>query len=221
MSQVLGRLIRKKEGTPPPRSTKGADATMWINKHHAISFAFTLSELLVSLAVIGLISAFAIPKVINSVEASQKKIIFRETIAVIQDVYNTCLLDESCIVADYNELYNRLNAVKICDTTTTACVTNPSVESGSINRDGAIFQTGAYMWGFARSFDDRDGFAIDFNGTKPPNLLGEDILWLVRCNLKDNTVANYSPMMKDPLHGKIGPYLGSPESVALYNAIYN
>ncbi|MFM7390618.1 MAG: type II secretion system protein [Vampirovibrionales bacterium] len=47
---------------------------------------FTLSELLVSLAVLGLISALTLPSIFNSVSAAQLKAKQTETIQVLQDV---------------------------------------------------------------------------------------------------------------------------------------
>ncbi|MFM7390177.1 MAG: type II secretion system protein [Vampirovibrionales bacterium] len=47
---------------------------------------FTLSELLVSLAVLGLISALTLPSIFNSVSQSQLKATQKETIQILQDV---------------------------------------------------------------------------------------------------------------------------------------
>ncbi|MFM7390680.1 MAG: type II secretion system protein, partial [Vampirovibrionales bacterium] len=61
---------------------------------HASSVAqtrrgFTLSELLISLAVLGLISALTLPSIFNSVSQSQHKAKMKETIQVLQDVMYT------------------------------------------------------------------------------------------------------------------------------------
>ena len=48
---------------------------------------FTLSELLVSLAVLGLIAAFAIPKVLTAVGESSARAIGRETFGMISEAY--------------------------------------------------------------------------------------------------------------------------------------
>ena len=46
-------------------------------------FGFTLAELLIALLILGVVATFTIPKVLQSQANSQKKAVFRETLAVV------------------------------------------------------------------------------------------------------------------------------------------
>jgi prepilin-type N-terminal cleavage/methylation domain-containing protein len=77
------------------------------------TLGFTLSELLVSLAVLGLIAAFAIPKVLSSVADSSTKAIGKEAISVISAAYDSLKADNSGFVARSTtiaQLVARMNA---------------------------------------------------------------------------------------------------------------
>ena len=56
---------------------------------------FTLSELLVSLAILGLISAFAIPKVLSAVGDGATKAIIKEAFSTISEAYQSVKLDNN------------------------------------------------------------------------------------------------------------------------------
>lgn len=74
---------------------------------------FTLSELLVSLAVLGLIAAFAIPKVLSAVADSSTKAIGKEAISVISSAYDSLKAENSGFVARSTtiaQLVARMNA---------------------------------------------------------------------------------------------------------------
>jgi prepilin-type N-terminal cleavage/methylation domain-containing protein len=47
---------------------------------------FTLSELLVSLAVLGLIAGLTVPSIVFSVEKSRKKALLKETVQLLNDI---------------------------------------------------------------------------------------------------------------------------------------
>ena len=55
------------------------------HKPQAFRLGFTLSELLVSLAVLGLIAGLTVPSIVASVEKSKKRTQFKETFQVIEE----------------------------------------------------------------------------------------------------------------------------------------
>jgi prepilin-type N-terminal cleavage/methylation domain-containing protein len=59
---------------------------------------FTLSELLVSLSVLGLIAAFAIPKVLTAVDSQATKAVGKEAISMITAAYDSLKADNNGIV---------------------------------------------------------------------------------------------------------------------------
>ena len=47
---------------------------------------FTLSELLIALAILGLIATFTIPKVLNSTDTASKQAVFKETLGMLSEI---------------------------------------------------------------------------------------------------------------------------------------
>ena len=145
--------------------------------------AFTLSELLIALAILGLIAAFTIPKVLHSTNDTVRSSIFKEILAVVERVgYEAYSLGE----ANYNRFdwYNEhIAAVKVCDTqsTTQNCTTSSMV--GNTTQRALVFHNGAVLYGMStlgccQTFSQGDGWYLDYNGPKPPNTIGEDVLYL-------------------------------------------
>lgn len=85
-------------------------------KMHTTTQGFTLSELLVSLAVLGLIAAFAVPKVLNAVGNSSTLAIAKETISTITTAYDGVKADSTVASVPSStqawRLVNKLNYVR-------------------------------------------------------------------------------------------------------------
>lgn len=154
---------------------------------------FTLAELLISLAILGIIATFTIPKILSSTDTSAKKSVFRETIAtmsqLVYDGWRSGELEsanQAGAVSDY--FMPRLNAVKLCDTNAVAqnCWTNGNWSDGGLSGErteaGVVLHNGAFLGGLKSNgslSDGRDGFIIDWNGSDGPNLIGDDQLVMV------------------------------------------
>jgi prepilin-type N-terminal cleavage/methylation domain-containing protein len=67
-------------------------------KQHLNHLAFTLSELLVSLSVLGLIAAFAVPKVLNAVSDHATKATGKEAIGMITAAYDSLKADKQGVL---------------------------------------------------------------------------------------------------------------------------
>ena len=93
-----------------------------ITKHQAPSTkhlkakGFTLSELLVSLAVLGLIAGLTVPTIVNAVGSGKRKALFRETAQLVAQVVQEGVLTGELTPDDAGETWivNHLNAVKTC-----------------------------------------------------------------------------------------------------------
>jgi type II secretory pathway pseudopilin PulG len=208
---------------------------------HAL--AFSLSELLVSLAVLGLISAFAVPKVIQVTNENSLRSTYRTTISALQKVVSNGMFN-----ADFNELANfnvanqtdglstyftnQFNATpcEAGNTTNVNCqmqwgagATAPSLVTGSSAR--WILPSGARVWiPQALGADGLLRFRIDARLEGPSSndsTLGDlpDLLELT-CNLNDATIAFAIPIANYPLKpGECKP--SDANNQAIYEAIYN
>ena len=159
-----------------------------------VSKGFTLSELLISLVILGVIAAFAIPKVLVSQQSQQEKAVFKETIATLSEVYyegsrtQTIPQNVSNQCDDYTYLTSRINALKLCNTASDAqgcwddSTQGNNYGGGEVNEPGFVLPNGADVVGL-NTWDCTFGaFVIDWNGPAGPNVEGQDQLYLMRCD---------------------------------------
>ena len=76
------------------------------------SKAFTLSELLIALVILGVIATFAIPKILQSQQAAQQKAVFKEAVAALSQAAYQESLQDSPQTDSYAVFKPRLNYVK-------------------------------------------------------------------------------------------------------------
>lgn len=143
---------------------------------------FTLAELLIALAILGVIATFTIPKVLQNQQNSEKAAVFKETIATLNSVFNTGIQRSEVTESNFGTyILDRINAVKICRTNavTEGCwTTGVDPVAGQASQAGAILHNGATLSGF----DDNaigggyDFIVIDWNGPDGPNVEGDDVM---------------------------------------------
>ena len=111
---------------------------------------FTLSELLIALAILGLIATFTIPKVLNSVGERGNITAAKEAISVISSAYDGLRADGNGSVGANTTgvaILNRLNFVTIDTSATLGAVTNGTVCHADtpcyVLHSGSIIQTTA------------------------------------------------------------------------------
>lgn len=147
---------------------------------------FTLAELLISLAILGVIATFTIPKVISAQQNQQKTAVLKETIAAISGVLMQGLQTGQLDPASNTDTYflSNLNAVKLCSTNSeTEGCWDVATQGSRMERDepGLIMHNGATVVGFNDSGNPSNGVMIDWNGTAGPNLQGDDQLHIAYC----------------------------------------
>lgn len=141
--------------------------------------AFTLSELLIALAILGLIATFAIPKVLQTLGENQKKAIAKETISALHEaLYSGWLSGEitqdSTIGQVGDFLASELNVVQDCQPgrATGNCVTSYS-SPGHFDTSNRILvlHNGAWisLYGTDSLAFQSIFFMIDYNGALGPN----------------------------------------------------
>lgn len=143
---------------------------------HAKNTGFTLTELLISLGVLGLIASFAIPSVVNAMGQSAHKALLKESVNTIATVAQAGILSGDLTPDDAGEQYmiKTLNANKVCPTG--ACPnTWLSGSADETAATGAVLQNKAELTFINRNLTEQVAY-IDVNGnSQQPNQVGEDV----------------------------------------------
>ena len=194
--------------------------------HHSFKSGFTLSELLIALALLGLIASFTIPKVLNSTTGQVDKAKWKESIAVIQEVsYNAYSqgLTDGFGADSIDFLRTGVNASNWCnpvmsspcwDSTATPEVDggNADMQIGFLMPNGAVaygLDTGPTVIGDAVLVE----IVIDINGPEGPNLEGTDEMVLV-ANFGTGASNGVAP-------GVVRPPDYRPASASLFLEVFN
>jgi prepilin-type N-terminal cleavage/methylation domain-containing protein len=177
---------------------------------------FTLSELLVSLAVLGLIAGLTVPSVINSVEKAKTKALQKETIQVISQIMQEGVMNgDFTAITNWNIVNttdplvqyftNKFNAKQCPRGTTTPPCDHNSLNAGvaNVNNDHSgrwVLNNGVkislfYHWTPQNNGTEITvlGFMIDTKpeGTNVPAVVGGDQL-MIGCNYSDTPLTWYA-----------------------------
>jgi prepilin-type N-terminal cleavage/methylation domain-containing protein len=184
---------------------------------------FTLAELLVGLAVLGLISALTIPSVFTSIRDHQRRTTIKEATSIVHHLVHNALNNGKGSVS-LNDI-RAINSIRMCDTTDATRRTSTSVmyEASSDNNVGFVLPSGAYVWAISPVAANADHFIIDWNGNAGANVVGDDILVQNICY--DPTVPNiggrycswYHPSANE---GMISDSKLTTDNTTLYNKIF-
>ena len=126
---------------------------------------FTLAELLIALAILGVIATFAIPKVLNAQQDGRKNAVAKEAAAAVSEAYQAFQLENTVMSSTgMPDLTPYLNYVKF----DTATVVDHKPGNSSVNCAGGTINclklhNGAILW-YASAFG-------VFNGTDPTDKL--------------------------------------------------
>lgn len=185
---------------------------------------FTLAELLISLAILGVIATFTIPKVLKSEADAERKAVFKETLAVLSQLAHIRSITSNQPFANIAELktyvQDHLNYVKQCPTDVYAEGCWFTTSAGG--EDGYLLPNGAFIISVNGGAGmDRETLAIDWNGLEPPNVSGQDIMLVTMCFGPTNCDTGVSPIIGDrPVKpGAVGPNAVLYEN--MYNSIYD
>jgi prepilin-type N-terminal cleavage/methylation domain-containing protein len=157
---------------------------------------FTLSEILICLAILGVILGISIPLLAMNRQKEQKKTVFKETIQVLMEITRGGMADDELLPENFTKYYfDRMNAIRHCpvDATAQGCWTAPAFAESTA--PGVVLLNGSVIIGMdtvskpypppLALFYDRgvlsNGVLIDWNGAKGPNLVGDDQLYVDIC----------------------------------------
>jgi prepilin-type N-terminal cleavage/methylation domain-containing protein len=151
---------------------------------NSLHTAFTLSELLVSLAILGLIASMVMPKVIYGIDQAQNKAKLKETIAIIEALASDAYLEGAYSTKRWDYFINRTKLIKICSSNgvTEGCLGNGTTFEDE--QSAFVLQNGVTVGGINSfrgddEFNKLDGWVIDVNGVVGPNEFGKDVIYII------------------------------------------
>ena len=175
--------------------------------------AFTLAEILITLTVMGLISALTIPSLVQTTKDSQLKSAWKETYSIINQATSRVILNNGgtmlgiCTDWDGNcmrdKYLNHLLSIKSCSSSDAVgnCWPNNTkyMDNSNFAYNGSpviILNNGsslafAFYYGNCTNTDWQNipvcgALNLDVNGLKGPNIMGKDIygIWIVKDGIK-------------------------------------
>lgn len=174
---------------------------------------FSLAEIVVAITLLGVVSVFAIPKILSIYEDNSRKTVFLETINVLENILTVGMatgdLKTGTTMNGGNYIayfMSRINAARSCPTASKdeGCwdesIQGSNTEAGE---PGVVLASGAVITGFDND-NGSNGILIDWNGSRGPNELGSDQLWINTCigtincnnNTDDQVPGTIEPMTK-------------------------
>jgi len=161
--------------------------------------AFTLSEVLITLGIIGVVAAMTIPTLMNDIQDTQYKTAYKKAYSTLSQALSQANTDNALlessgaydvnILTDFVTIMSYMKVQKTCyDYLTIGGAAN---NSQCWNRDGEGYNSSAYKNGSPMLYDlvavDASGMSwatyargynyailVDTNGMKPPNQMGKD-----------------------------------------------
>lgn len=131
--------------------------------------AFTLAEVLIALALLGVVAAFVITKVLQSSGDSHRKTVFREAFGEVSKVTreNFVLNTWPATPAEVDQYFQKkLNILS---------VNTPTLHPDGTTTYSYTLQNGAILY-YRENAQKHPHFLIDYNGSTPPNQQLQDIL---------------------------------------------
>ena len=160
-----------------------------MNINENCNHAYTLAEVLITLAVIGVVAAMTLPILINKINDYQFKVAYKKAYRDVNEAYRMMKATddefEEIVCPEgtcYNQAFGRnfmllakqFKAVKICPVYKYKCLKcsdNSSQECYTSHAPAFIDNSGR-VW--AMYYKDESPFYVDTNGDKGPNLTGKD-----------------------------------------------
>ena len=200
---------------------------------------FTLAEVLITLAIIGVIAALTIPALLTSVNDNQNKVAAKKAFSVLSQAYLNAVNENGNGFGDYSIgsalSYTKYNAIKAQMSVVKTCSYNSGAYGNCWAPSGvgsSISPTGCGIWGVDNqsrnsAFVTTDGIywmlysysattgsdwiSVDVNGNKPPNDWGKDVYFF---KINDTSIAPVSTNCTNNLKHNDGTVVNPNELLA-------
>jgi prepilin-type N-terminal cleavage/methylation domain-containing protein len=153
----------------------------------------SLAEVLITLAILGILAAFLIPKVLTAADDKQRKAITSQSVNSITQVVQKGALEGEITPINFTDsIFSNLKAGKRCRTNaqTQGCWTlatgsglTPELSTlpGLVMPEGSVAIGLGYTGAPARTQPWQREFLVDWNGARVPNIIGQDQLVVTLC----------------------------------------
>lgn len=184
---------------------------------HKSYTAFTLAEVLITLAIIGVVAAITIPSINNNIKDQQYKTAYKNAFAIANQAWQQCVTENEIEYrSGWNDTANARNFLKFkekfkvivdcTDGNTSKCWTSGDNFYSILPVDGSpsFIDNSGIAWSTERPITQNGGGCIllDTNGNKLPNQYGKDRFAIRTLLLNtDNSSAAGTPT-------RIGTWLG-------------
>lgn len=147
--------------------------------------AFTLAEVLITLAIIGVVAALTIPTLMNKIQDAQFKTAYQKAFSIFSqaimrgcsDGNITTYSDVTGKLANFNAFKSYFKVTKECNTTNSDCwSTNGDIYAGAFPSSDALafIDSSGMVWSLADNTMGTGRYLVDTNGSKAPNKFGQD-----------------------------------------------
>jgi prepilin-type N-terminal cleavage/methylation domain-containing protein len=126
----------------------------------SVKKAFTLTELLVSMAVLGLIATLTLPHMFMSADRAKKRAVFKEAYQALAQATHAAMMEG---VADSRGIIPYFNAQKVClnNSLTEGCIKDPLVYLSQARQQGVLLHSGVSIVGFNHGNSGNPGIRSD------------------------------------------------------------
>jgi prepilin-type N-terminal cleavage/methylation domain-containing protein len=200
----------------------------------SVSAGYTLSEILIALAILGVCMSVAMPMMAQSRDQAARRAILKEVVVSLYQAMREGMLTDTVYMDNAATYFSqKMNAVKTCPVSarTEGCWNPPVIPYQFQNQQvasrdaGFVLASGAVVMGFNNLPWKQVGpgcetgqeciyefITVDANGEKVPNELGKDQL-VITLNMGNYKVdlANYDPTK--------GRYIVKSGTIALYESL--
>jgi len=136
--------------------------------------AFTLTELLVTVGLIGTVAAISIPSVLSGIETTNRRAIMKDTLKIVTEAAEALTMQGDVPANTYLALASRIRTLDRNDVGLVITLHNGAILSGF---------TAAPVAGFTRC----ESFIVDVNGVGQPNIVGQDRVGITASWAPDNS----------------------------------
>ena len=202
LTRISNAHIHSQRTAPSPRwsDVKGSNFSdkvysLFTTRHSLKSAAFTLAEVLVTLGIIGVVSAMTVPTLMQNYQrqsyVTQLHKVYNELSQALvryQNDQNAVNLTEAGLTSDaafVSFINTYFKKAKECDTMNSCFATSYRKLSGATmgdydrNNSSFVLASGATLrTGYSPEGAKLFNIALDINGPKGPNIVGRDLFWI-------------------------------------------
>lgn len=193
--------------------------------------AFTLAEVLITLVIIGVVAAMAIPVILQSTGRHESVTRLKKANSVLGQAIYRIAMDEGASVGDYSFMANddffdafsvTVNTIKICKNDERGCFSLTPLKElngsnwANYNRENSLVTNDGMAYGWDKNYCGGKGlsaedlencigrFIVDINGDGMPNRFGYDIFFFLVVNGKGIVPAGSGNNSADCRRGSSG-----------------